>query len=48
MALLLGLWMKEKQDRLPQTGVPCIVEQQVPGATKAEEMRSRHFTEDHK
>lgn len=40
--------MEEKQDRLPQMGVPCTVEQQVPGATKGEEVRSRHFTEDRK
>lgn len=40
--------MGEKQDHLPQVGVPCTMEQQVPGATKREEIRSCHFTEDGK
>lgn len=46
MVLLPALRMEEKQDRLPQMGAPCTVEQQVPGATKGEEIRSCHFTED--
>ncbi|PKU46833.1 hypothetical protein llap_2917 [Limosa lapponica baueri] len=46
MVLVLGLCMEEKQDCLPQMGVPCTMEQQVPGATKGEEISSRHFSED--